>query len=95
MQVPVSMIIPNPDQPRTVFDQADLEGLAQSLKEDGQLQPAAVEGPVEGGFYVLLDGERRWRAARKLGWESIEANVVKSRSDDGTGRLVMALVGNL
>jgi len=95
MQVPVSMIIPNPDQPRTVFDQADLEGLAQSLKEDGQLQPAAVEGPVEGGFYVLLDGERRWRAAKLAGLKKLEVYVKESQHENGAHRLLYALVGNM
>jgi len=94
MKIRVEQIVPNPEQPRTVFDEDEMAVLADSLRQHGLLNPISVEGPYD-GYYVLLDGERRWRAARKLGWESIEANVVKSRSDDGTGRLVMALVGNL
>lgn len=94
MQIQIEQIIPNPEQPRTVFDEAEIETLADSLRQHGLLNPIAVEGPYD-GYFILVDGERRTRAARVLGWDTIEAHVVDGHAGNGTGQLVMALVGNL
>jgi ParB family chromosome partitioning protein len=56
MLIPIMDILPNPEQPRTIFDQAELEGLAQSIKENGLIQPIVVE--KAGSGYILIDGER-------------------------------------
>ncbi|HWR66098.1 MAG TPA: ParB/RepB/Spo0J family partition protein [Bellilinea sp.] len=94
MKIPIKSILPNPDQPRTVFDQAELDQLASSIREVGLLNPIAVEGPHGDEIYILLDGERRLRAMKQLGRTSIEANVRRPTSD-GQERLLMAMIGNL
>lgn len=91
MKIRVDLILPNPEQPRTTFDEAEMRGLAESIREHGLLNPVSVEGPID-GQYILLDGERRWRAHQMLGLEEIEAAV---RAPDHSDRLVLALVGNL
>jgi ParB family transcriptional regulator, chromosome partitioning protein len=62
--VPVDAIVPNPHQPRTTLHEADLEDLANSIREHGLIQPLIVTQHPEGG-YQLIAGERRWRAARR------------------------------
>ncbi|MBD3887317.1 ParB N-terminal domain-containing protein [Phormidium tenue FACHB-886] len=66
-QYPVNKIQPNPDQPRKTFTE-EVESMALSLKWEGQLDPVIL---FEDG--ILFDGECRWRAAKSLGWETIEA----------------------
>ena len=90
IQVPVDRITTNPDQPRNRFDDDSLEELAASMKEVGVLQPIVVTGD-EGG-YVLIAGERRWRAAKRAGLSVIPAVV---RENTGTSTLVEALVENV
>lgn len=90
MKIPVEFVLPNPDQPRTVFDQAELEGLAQSIKENGLIQPIVVEQAED--RYILIGGERRWRAHQMLGLKRIEAVISKIATKD---RLVKALVENV
>lgn len=90
VQVPVDRITTNPDQPRNRFDDDSLEELAASMKEVGVLQPIVVTGD-EGG-YVLIAGERRWRAAKRAGLAVIPAVV---RENTGTSTLVEALVENV
>ena len=90
IQVPVDRVTTNPDQPRTRFDDDSLEELAASMKEVGVLQPIVVTGD-EGG-YVLIAGERRWRAAKRAGLAVIPAVV---RENTGTSTLVEALVENV
>jgi len=90
MEVPVDRITTNPDQPRTRFDDESLEELAASMKEVGVLQPIIVTGDGEG--YVLIAGERRWRAAKRAGLAVIPAVV---RESTGTSTLVEALVENV
>lgn len=94
MLIPLDKIFPNPDQPRREFDQADLEGLATSLKECGQLQPVVVYPDAD--HFVLLAGERRLRAARLNGWSEIEAVVRPPLNGDGpVTRLLLALTENV
>lgn len=90
LQVPVDQIRPNPDQPRSRFDDESLSELAASLKEVGVLQPIVVTTADEG--FVLIAGERRWRAAKQAGLSMIPAVV---RGADGDSTLVEALVENV
>ncbi len=82
----------NPRQPRTRFDPADLESLAESIRRHGILQPLLVseEG---GGRYLILAGERRWRAAQIAGLDRVPA-VIREKVDDQV-ELELALVENL
>jgi ParB family transcriptional regulator, chromosome partitioning protein len=90
-QVPVDLISPNPRQPRREFDEAALLALAGSLGERGLLQPVLVR-PSAGGGYELIAGERRWRAARLAGLETIPALV---RVHDDADSLELALIENM
>lgn len=71
--VPVAMIRPDPGQPRKTFDEVELGQLAASLKSEGLLEPIVVRPDGEG--YLIVAGERRWRAACMNGWETIPAIV--------------------
>jgi len=90
-QLPVDLIAPNPRQPRREFDEAALLSLAGSLGERGLLQPVLVR-PSTGGTYELIAGERRWRAARLAGLETIPALV---RAHDDAESLELALIENM
>ena len=89
-ELPMTSVRPNPYQPRTRMDEAELTDLANSMAASGLLQPILVR-PHNGGF-ELIAGERRWRAAERLGWPRIPA-VVKE-VDDRT-LLTLALIENL
>ena len=89
--VPVTAIEPNPNQPRIHFDEESLADLAASIRELGVLQPVLVRA-VEDGRYRLIAGERRWRAARRAGLDTIPAIV---RDTDDLGSIEQALVENL
>jgi ParB family chromosome partitioning protein len=75
----VDLVAPNPDQPRKRFDEEALQALADSVKERGVVQPVLVR-PRPGGTYELVAGERRWRAARLAGLETLPA-LVQERDD--------------
>jgi len=75
----VDLVAPNPDQPRKRFDDEALQALADSVRERGVLQPVLVR-PRPGGSYELVAGERRWRAARLAGLETLPA-LVQQRDD--------------
>jgi ParB family chromosome partitioning protein len=90
-ELPVTAIRPNPFQPRTHFDPAELTDLTRSIESSGLLQPIVVRS-TGAGTYELIAGERRWRAVQQLGWASVPA-VVKE-ADDRT-LLTLALVENL
>jgi ParB family chromosome partitioning protein len=89
--LPVDLIVANPDQPRRMFDEQGLVALADSLRERGVLQPVLVR-PLPGGTYELIAGERRWRAARLAGLEQVPAIV---RPDDDVASLELALIENM
>jgi ParB family transcriptional regulator, chromosome partitioning protein len=72
----VDRIVPDPNQPRTEFDDDSIERLAQSLRERGQLQPIRVRWDDAASRYVVVVGERRWRAARRAGLEMLACVVV-------------------
>jgi ParB family transcriptional regulator, chromosome partitioning protein len=90
-QLPVELISPNPNQPRSSFDEQSLVGLAESVKSRGVLQPVLVR-PLVGGRYELIAGERRWRAARMAQLDTVPA-VVRHRDDAAS--LEMALIENM
>ena len=87
-EVPLDSIRPNPRQPRTVFDEDDLAELVHSIREIGVLQPVVVRRiPAdttdvdEGVEFELIMGERRWRASREAGKDSVPA-IIKATEDD-------------
>jgi ParB family transcriptional regulator, chromosome partitioning protein len=90
-QIPVSSIEPNPQQPRTTFDEESLSALTASVRELGVLQPVLVR-QAENGSFQLIAGERRWRAAKRAGLQTVPAIV---RTADDTAVLQQALVENL
>ena len=87
----VDRIQPNPEQPRVVFDETTLEELAASIREHGVLQPILVR-PLDGGEFQLIAGERRWRASKAAGLETIPALV--EEIDDDTA-LEISIIENL
>ncbi len=91
--IDVKAIGPNPQQPRKTFSAEELAELAQSIKENGLLQPLLLRpAPKIPGKYELVAGERRLRAVQKLGWKEVPA-VTREVDDDAL--LVLALVENL
>lgn len=91
IDIPIDDIRPNPDQPRSRFDDDSLQELAASIEEVGVLQPVVVTRD-DTGQHFLIAGERRWRAARRAGLSTIPA-VVRGASGETT--LVEALVENV
>jgi ParB family chromosome partitioning protein len=90
-ELPVELIHPNPNQPRTRFDEASLAGLADSIANSGVVQPLLVR-PLRDGGYELIAGERRWRAAQKAGLDRVPAIV---RDPQRAERLQVALIENM
>lgn len=90
-EIPLTQIVANPRQPRQVFDEDEMSELVHSIQEVGLLQPVVVRpaGPEE---YELIMGERRWRATREAGLDTIGA-IVRETSDDDLLR--NALLENL
>ena len=78
-EIPIGDIVPNPKQPRTVFEESELEELIHSIKEFGLLQPIVVRPSQDGGFELIM-GERRWRASSKAGLSTIPA-IVRDTED--------------
>ena len=89
--LPIHKIEPNPDQPRQDFDAEALEALAESIATHGILQPLAVR-QMANGYYQIIAGERRWRAARMAGLSEVPAVTVEA--DDKT-TMELALIENL
>ncbi len=90
-EIPLAVIRPNPDQPRRTFDEETLTALARSIAEAGVVQPLLVR-PLQDGRYELIAGERRWRAAREAGLETVPAIV---RDEDAAERMQTALIENV
>jgi ParB family chromosome partitioning protein len=90
-ELPVSLIKPNPSQPRTNFDGEALAALAASIETTGVVQPLLVR-PLPDGSYELVAGERRWRAAQQAGLEKVPA-VVRDQAE--AERLQAALIENM
>jgi len=96
-EIPVASISPNPQQPRREFDEAELDRLADSIERHGVLQPVVVRRvagsqDTDGERFELVVGERRWRASRRAGRETIPAVVADVA---GRERLEVALVENV
>ncbi len=89
-EVPLASVKPNPFQPRTRLDEGELDDLVASIRASGLLQPVVVR--PKGNGYELIAGERRWRAATRLGWTKIPAVV---RDADDRTLLTLALIENL
>ena len=89
--LPLTKLEPNPLQPRKLFDEEELQTLADSISQHGILQPIAVR-KADNGFYQIIAGERRWRAARLAGLRDVPVVVVEA--DDAT-TMELALIENL
>ncbi len=89
--LPISKVEPRRDQPRALFDEEALQELAESIAQYGLIQPITVR-KLESGYYQIIAGERRWRAARLAGLEEVPVRVLEA-DDRRTAEL--ALVENL
>src|SRR5713101_6295792 len=90
--IPVENIKPSPHQARKEFDPEGIKSLAQSMQSEGLIQPIIVRA-VAAGAYELIAGERRLRAAKLLGWTSIDAIIQSSVSDQDAA--IKGLIENL
>lgn len=89
--LPIHKIEPNPDQPRQDFDEEALQALSESIAIHGVIQPLTVR-ETAGGYYQIIAGERRWRAARMAGLGEIPAVIVDADDKKATE---LALIENL
>lgn len=87
VRIDLDRIIPDPDQPRKTFDQAELERLGESLLLHGQIHPIVVRWSEDAGCYLVYMGERRYRAAKLIGWPTIAA-VILNHAEEGLGRVL-------
>ena len=90
-QLPIHKVEPNPHQPRHDFDEEELQNLADSITEHGVVQPLTVR-EVAGGYYQIIAGERRWRAARLAGLTQVPAVIIEA---DDKKTMELALIENL
>src|SRR5262245_57261729 len=92
--LPISTVYPNPTQPRKIFDPAKLSELAGSIKANGLMQPIVVAPrKSEHGDYMVIGGERRWRASKEAGCQTIAAIIRHDITDAQIAEL--ALIENL
>lgn len=91
LQLPLQKIEPNPNQPRKNFDEAELQALADSIAIHGVIQPLTVR-KGDNGFYQIIAGERRWRAARLAGLDTVPAVIIEADDEKATE---LALIENL
>jgi len=89
--LPISKVEPRKDQPRRDFDPEAMEALAESIREYGLIQPITVR-PLDRGYYQIIAGERRWRAAREAGLREVPVRIVEA---DDRLAMELALVENL
>jgi len=89
-QIPVDAIVPSPYQPRSIFDDEKINELCQTIKTHGIIQPIVVRERDNG--YEIIAGERRWRATKKLGMETIPA-IIKNYNEAQTASI--SLIENL
>ena len=89
--LPVQKLEPNPLQPRKLFEEAELQDLADSISQHGVIQPLTVRAG-ENGYYQIIAGERRWRAARLAGLRSVPVVVIEA---DDRKAMELALIENL
>lgn len=89
--LPMALVEPNPDQPRKVFDRDAMEALKQSIATHGVITPITVRAAKD-GYYQIIAGERRWRAARSIGLTEIPAMVIEANDSQV---MELALIENL
>ena len=89
--LPIYKVEPNPDQPRQDFDEEELQALADSISVHGVLQPLTVR-ELSSGYYQIIAGERRWRAARLANLSEIPAVIIEA---DDKKAMELALIENL
>ena len=89
--LPLYKVEPNPDQPRSDFDEEELQALADSISQHGVIQPLTVR-QMETGYYQIIAGERRWRASRIAGLTEIPAVILEA---DDRKAMELALIENL
>ena len=90
-ELPIYKVEPNPDQPRREFDEEELQALADSISVHGVIQPLTVR-ELDSGYYQIIAGERRWRAARMAGLSDVPVVVIEA---DDRKALELALIENL
>ena len=90
-QLPIHKVEPNAGQPRQDFDEEALAELAESIREHGVIQPLTVRA-LPSGYYQIIAGERRWRAARIAGLDTVPAVVIEA---DDKKAMELALIENL
>ncbi len=90
-QLPIHKVEPNPDQPRRDFDEEELEALSESISIHGIIQPLTVR-ELNSGYYQIIAGERRWRAARMAGLHEVPVVIVEA---DDKKAMELALIENL
>lgn len=87
--IPIDRIVEDPDQPRKHQDEESLQGLADSIRQHGMLQPIAVSALASVNMYRIITGERRWRAAQRIGLERVPCIVKEvAREDVVTEQLI-------
>lgn len=91
-QLALAKVEPNPNQPRKAFDQQALEELAESIRLHGVITPITVRRGEKDGYYQIIAGERRWRAARLAGLKEIPAMVLEAGESEV---MELALIENL
>ncbi len=91
-ELAIEDIIPNPSQPRTNFDEEALDELADSIRQLGVIQPITVKGRNAQGKYIIISGERRWRAAQRADLKRLPVYI---REVDDENLHAMALVENI
>ena len=89
--LPIYKVEPNPDQPRQDFDEEELQALADSITEHGIIQPLTVR-QLSSGYYQIIAGERRWRAARLAELQEVPAVIIEA---DDKKAMELALIENL
>lgn len=92
MQIAVKQIQPNPQQPRTIFKQEDLQDLAASIKEHGVIQPLILTKADQPDQYFLIAGERRWQASQLAGLDTVPALLREATPQE---MLLLALIENV
>ena len=90
-QLPIYKVEPNPDQPRQDFDEEELQALADSIAVHGIIQPLTVR-EMPNGYYQIIAGERRWRAARMANLSDVPAVIIEA---DDKKAMELALIENL
>ena len=89
--LPIQKLEPNRNQPRQDFDEVALQELADSISQHGLIQPIAVR-PLDGGYYQIIAGERRWRASRLAGLKEVPVNILDVDAQEAAA---LTLIENL